>query len=334
MIVSTDAPVMADPPPPPSVIDIQTHYVGPEAAILLRRALAAGATIHGLGARLDPGDPMLDLDNRLRAMDDAGIQVSVLSLAPIGVLDDAALAAELCTAANDGLLEACRSHPNRFVMAAALPLPYAKASIIELRRIQAEDEVRAVQMVAQTLRYQPDAPEYQDLFACASAAHLPVVIHPAAGISDLSPAFDAFGLSSGMHAMVSHALVAARMIHSGMLDRIPGLELIMTHLGGVLPFLIDRLDSRATSAAAFLPSYYLRTRLWVDACGYPNGPALRCVIETMGAERVMVGSDWPSRPIAPALDAIRALGLGDAAAHAILGGNAARWFDPAQSRAS
>jgi aminocarboxymuconate-semialdehyde decarboxylase len=137
-----------------------------------------------------------------------------------------------------------------------------------------------------------------------------------------------------MHAMISNALVAARMIQSGMLDRIGGLELIVTHLGGILPFLIDRLDSRHSGPTAFPPSHYLRTRLWFDACGYPAGPALRCVLETVGAGRLMIGSDWPSRPIAPALEAIRDLGLGEVAERAILGGNAARWFDPARPRSA
>src|SRR3546814_1697709 len=109
-----------------------------------------------------------------------------------------------------------------------------------------------------------------------------------------------------MHAMVSHALVAARMIQSGLLDRIGKLELILTHLGGILPFLIDRLDSRNTGPAQHPPSHYLRTRVHVDNCGYPAGPALRLAIETLGIGRLLIGSDWPSRPIAPALAAIRA----------------------------
>jgi predicted TIM-barrel fold metal-dependent hydrolase len=122
------------------------------------------------------------------------------------------------------------------------------------------------------------------------------------------------------------------MIQSGLLDRVKDLTLILTHLGGVLPFLIERLDSRHEGGTAYAPSHYLRERVWVDACGYPAGPALRCALEVMGPDRIVIGSDWPSRPIAPALAAIRGLGLTPKAEAAILGGNAARWFGPSAPR--
>src|SRR3546814_20968516 len=109
-----------------------------------------------------------------------------------------------------------------------------------------------------------------EIFRLAAGERLPILLHPAAGIADLSPAFDDYGLSSGMHAMVSHALVAARMIQSGLLDRIGKLELILTHLGGILPFLIDRLDSRNTGQAQHPPSHYLRTSVPVEI-GRPPG---------------------------------------------------------------
>lgn len=314
------------------IIDIQTHYIAPEAVRILTAYRQGGGILQGLAETLAPDDPMLGLETRLRAMDEAGVAISVLSFAPVGVIADMPIARSLCRAANDGLLQACAAHPDRFVMAAALPLPDPEAADEELARIVTEDAVRAVQIVAQTTGYVPDDPSYAVLFQRAADARLPVLIHPSAGVADLAPQFDAYGLSSGLHAMVSHALVAARMIQSGLLDRIAGLELILTHLGGVLPFLIDRLDSRARGPALHPPSHYLRDRIFVDACGYPAGPALRCAIETFGAKRVMIGSDWPSRPIAPAIEAITGLDLAETEKRAILSGTAARWFDPARGR--
>ncbi|MGE0586797.1 MAG: amidohydrolase family protein [Flavobacteriaceae bacterium] len=312
-------------------IDVQTHYVPPAAVGLVKALHKAGHRTPGLGT-LQGGDPKLGLDQRLRVMDEAGIATSLLSFAPIGVIADQHLAIALCRAANDGMLEACAAHPDRFVMAAVLPFPNPANADNELTRIAQEPALRAVQIIASTTRYLPEDDCYEPIYRRAATAQLPLILHPTAGQSDLAPQFDAYGLSSGMHAMISHALVAARMIQSGLLDRIPTLELILTHLGGILPFLIDRLDSRASGPAAFAPSHYLRTRLFVDACGYPAGPALRCAIEALGAERVMIGSDWPSRPIAPALAAIRELGLSEAAERAILRETAARWFDPSRAR--
>lgn len=308
-------------------IDIQTHYVPPAAARHLERC-----RVDGLSARLPPDAPIYRLDARLRAMDAAGVAVSVLSFAPLGVIADAGIRGDICRAANDGLLAACAAHPDRFVAAAALPLSDPDHALDELARVADEDAMRAVQIVAQTTGYRPDS-GFDDLFALAADKRLPIILHPSAGVADLSPHFDDFGLSSGMHAMISHALVAARMIQSGLLDRIAGLELILTHLGGILPFLIDRMDSRDKGPAAHPPSHYLRHRLHFDICGFPAGPALRCALETVGDGRLLIGSDWPSRPIGDVLTALRELGLDAEAERAVLRGNAARWFDPAAPRA-
>lgn len=308
------------------VIDIQTHYVPPAAARLLERTKA-----DGLAANMPRDAPMFGLDGRLKAMDAAEVELSVLSLAPLGIIAEADLRRDICQAANDGLLAACDAHPDRFVMAAALPLPDVDDAQQELARIANEDALRAIQIVAQTTGYRPET-GFDDLFELAADAHLPVILHPAAGIADLSLHFNDFGLASGMHAMISHSLVAARMIQSGLLDRIPDLELILTHLGGILPFLIDRIDSRNTGPGAHPPSHYLRHRIHFDICGYPAGPALRCALATLGHERLLVGSDWPSRPIDEVLTALLDLGLATDAEHAILRGNAARWFDPAVPR--
>nr|WP_238401958.1 amidohydrolase family protein [Altererythrobacter sp. C41] len=309
------------------VIDVQTHYVPTKAARLLH-----DIEVDGISRTLELDSPMCTLDARLRAMDDAGVNVSVLSMAPIGVVADEQRRRDICRAANDGLLEACAAHPNRFVMAAALPLPDPSAAHAELARISGEAALRAVQIVAQTTGYRPDH-GFDEVFSLAANQRLPILLHPAAGVADLSPAFDDYGLASGMHAMVSHALVAARMIQSGLLDRVPDLELILTHLGGILPFLIDRLDSRHAGPTRHPPSHYLRTRVHLDNCGYPAGPALRLAIDTVGVERLLIGSDWPSRPIAAALNAVRGAGLSEREESAIMRDNASRWFDPAVPRA-
>ena len=315
------------------MIDTQTHYVPPAAAAILARLRRQGP-IHGIAEPLDPAAPIFGFDARLQAMDEAGVDISVLSPAPIGLVADQELWFDYCRAANDGLLEACARHPDRFVMAAVLPLPNADAASAELRRVARENEVRAIFMTAQATLYRPDQPALEAVFAQAADADLPVIVHPTAGVADLAPEFDAYGLGSGLHAMVSHALVAARIVQSGMMDRVPRLELILTHLGGVLPFLIERLDSRHSGPAEFPPSHYLGSRLFLDNCGHSAGPALRCALDTVGAGRLVMGSDWPSRPIWVAAASIRGLSLDPESEARILHGNAARWFDPRRARAA
>lgn len=314
------------------VIDVQSHFVGPDAAALLAAFKKRGGSWHGLADVPDPEAPLRGIEARLSAMDEAGVDVSVLSFAPLGPLADCGLAADLCRAANVGLLEACATRSDRFVLAASLPFPFARDVMRELARIADEPAVRAVQLVASSTLYYPEQAEFEPLFGAIAELGLPVILHPTAGAADLSDAFDAYGLASGMHAMISHALVAARMIASGMLDRLPSLELIVTHLGGILPFVTERLDSRVRGPCLHPPSHYLTQRVFFDACGYPAGPALRCALEAVGAARIMIGSDWPSRAIGPALKAIRDLALSPAQEQAILGGTARRWFEPIASK--
>src|SRR5690606_6097462 len=152
--------------------------------------------------------------------------------------------------------------------------------------------------------YRPDH-GFDEVFSLAANQRLPILLHPAAGVADLSPAFEDYGLASGMHAMVSHALVAARMIQSGLLDRVPDLELILTHLGGILPFLIDRLDRRHAGPTRHPPAHYLRTSVHLDDSRHLAVPARSLAIGRVGVEPVMIGTDWPSRPHAARLNAVR-----------------------------
>src|SRR3546814_7444462 len=117
----------------PRVIDVQTHYVPPAAARLLHDVRVAG-----IADALEPNSAICTLDARLRAMDEAEVDVSVLSMAPIGIIADRRLRLDICRAANNGLLEACTAYPQRFVMAAALPFPDAAAAHAELARIASE----------------------------------------------------------------------------------------------------------------------------------------------------------------------------------------------------
>ncbi|MEI9927026.1 MAG: amidohydrolase family protein [Sphingomonas sp.] len=309
------------------VIDTQTHYVPPAALDELVALRARGiAWPTGLKPATRVEDPMCGLDARLRQMDACGIDVSVLSFAPVDATTLGPAAAGLCRIANRGLIEACRAHPDRFVMLASLPM-HPEAALAELERLLAEPALRGVLLVAQTGLYRAEEAGIEKVLARAAGEGLAVVLHPSAGSSDLGDAFRGFGLESALQAMVSHALVASRMILSGMLDRLPALDLILTHLGGVLPFLIERLDSRAVGARHPM-GHYLRDRLHYDMCGHAPGPALECALRALGSDRMMIGSDWPSRPLESALGSARGAGLAPDALSAVLGGTAARWFDP------
>jgi aminocarboxymuconate-semialdehyde decarboxylase len=312
------------------VIDTQTHCLPPGARRLLQQATGPH---HPQAAVLAADEhAYFDLAHRVPLMDALGVDVAAVSLMPFPPLEETSATAELARVANDELLEACAVHPGRFVTLAHLPLPDVGAALAELDRIAGEPLLRGLSIVARQTSYRPDGIGMEPLLARAAELGLPVVLHPTVLSLDFGPGFAGLGLESGMQAMVSTSLVAARIALSGILDRVPDLELVLTNLGGVLPFLGERLDTRRQGPAQRPMTEYLRTRMSFDACGYPAGVAFRCALDAVGPQRILLGSDYPARPVEPHLDAVRSLGLDSAAQAAILGGNAARWFDPARPR--
>jgi aminocarboxymuconate-semialdehyde decarboxylase len=310
------------------VIDIQTHYVPPRALEWLLAEDAKGAAWPAGLQRSSATGVIAGLDERLRAMDGHGVDISVLSFSPLALPHLGPAEIELCRIANDGLLAACEAHPDRFVMLAGLPLCDMAAAGAECDRLAGEGAMRGIALVAQVRLYRPEETGIEMVLEQAATRGLAVVLHPSAGLGDMGSAFTGFGLESALQSMTSHAAVAARMILSGMLDRLPGLDLILTHLGGVLPFLAERFDSRAKGVLKHDFRQYLRERLHYDICGYADAPALRCAIETLGIGRMMIGSDWPSRRLDDVLAVARSLAIDDDARAALIGGTAGRWFGP------
>jgi predicted TIM-barrel fold metal-dependent hydrolase len=134
--------------------------------------------------------------------------------------------------------------------------------------------------------------------------------------------------------MVSTSLGVARMILSGMLDRLPDLDVIVPHLGGTLPYLAQRfVDFGRGDANHDLP-YYLRHRLYYDTCSH-HAPAYRCFVDTVGHDRVMLGSDYPARgTLRRAVDFVTEVTSSPQERDAVLGGTASRWFRAASTAAA
>jgi aminocarboxymuconate-semialdehyde decarboxylase len=144
-----------------------------------------------------------------------------------------------------------------------------------------------------TGRSQEVAPDRAEaLLARAADLALPVVIHPA--LEPLPPTYDDWMLAATLGPIVSSSLAAARLVLSGVLDRVPELTIVVPHLGGMLPYVQQRIADFGRGAAEQDFAHYLQHRLYVDTCSY-HPPALRCAVETMGVDRLVMGSDFPNR---------------------------------------
>ncbi|HEU0183109.1 MAG TPA: amidohydrolase family protein, partial [Agromyces mariniharenae] len=152
-----------------------------------------------------------------------------------------------------------------------------------------------------------------------------VFLHPF-GCS-LDERLDRYYLSNTVGQPVENAVALSHLIFSGVLDRHPGLTLVAAHGGGYLPTFLGRSDHAwhvrpEAHGCRELPSSYLR-RLRFDSLVHAPG-ALRALVDAAGADRVLLGTDYPfDMGVDDPVDRVREAGLDAHAEAAILGANAA-----------
>ncbi len=269
-------------------IDVHAHYFPNE---YLDRLEQAGAK--GLQARVAPG-AKVTLDERIGLMDDAGIDMQVLSTASslpyFAKKQDAVTAARL---GNDLYAEVVKRHSGRFSAFATVPLPHVDAAIEEMGRCLDTLGTVGVTVGCSVMGRQLDDPEFTPFWAELDRRRTVLFLHPV-GIG--CPGSDAYGLTWMVGAPFEDTIAALRLVQSGLTKRFPNVRIIVPHLGGTLPFLLQRLDDtpvreRPREGVDEPPSRLVK-RLWFDTVNsYPA--ALRCACEAYGADRLMLGTDWP-----------------------------------------
>lgn len=315
----------------PPVVDTHTHYVPPGYRAALAREAersAVFASEQRLRLQSSPGDdaPANRLDLRLDAMVEAGVDFSLVSLPPpAATFGEADTATRVAQAANDELVDAAARSDGRLLALLSLPLPHIDASLAELERLAASPHVAGVQVVTtgRSADVSPDAAE--EVLGSIAARGLPVVLHPA--VEPLPPVYDDWMLAASLAPVMSSTIAAARLVLSGLLDRHPSMVLVVPHLGGTLPYLLQRLVDFGRGRAEHDLAHYLRTRMFFDTCSY-HPPAMRCAVDTAGADRLVLGSDYPFRGTPQrAVEDVRSFFLHEpAVASAVLGGTADRLF--------
>ena len=251
---------------------------------------------------------LLDLGTgRIAAMDEAGIDFQVLSLAAMGLESlDAATATSLVQEVNDELAEAVRRNPARLGGFASLSLKDSLSAARELERcvtrlgfVGALVDGTCDGLFLDDVRFAP-------FWEAANALEVPVYLHPALPPEPVRSAYYS-GLPGELGAMLSiagwgwHAetgLHTLRLIVSGLFDRLPNLQLIIGHMGEGLPYAMAR-SSAILSAAAQLQqpvAGYFRSNIHITTSGYFTEPPLRCAMEVVGIERLLFSVDYPFSP--------------------------------------
>lgn len=311
------------------IIDVHVHVVPEPYLSAIEARLQIDSEFEKLAIRnkLFPqpeNGPMRDISELIRQMDEAGIDISVISLPPPGVAispNDSTLTRQI----NDALLEIAGEYPDRLRVMCALPLPDVDRSIQELERIRTSDLNRGVAVTANFIDWSLDLANLEPVYQTIANSNLPLFIHP--GLEKLPEVYDQFGLTASIAPVIGTTLATLRLIASGMLDRVPNLELIVPHLGGVIPYLYQRISDLSDESRASLPlDHYMTNRIFFDTCSFHN-PSFTCAAETVGFDRLILGSDYPFRgDLWRSVEDVRNQGFDAQVTNAILGGIAATWF--------
>lgn len=323
------------------VIDVHTHMFTPGWLELLQKE----GGIYNLKTRPDgqqeifrgdtpvviPQKGHFDYEMRIRMMNEAGIDVSIVSLTcPNVYWGNEDISVRAARESNDTMAQARTTWPDRIRWFTSLPWEYPERAVEELERT-VKNGASGVMVLANIAGRSLTDPFFAPIWRAIDARGLPVLVHPTdppgADWMDMTK----FDLSWSVGFMFDTTLAITRMIFEGFFDQYPHLKLIASHGGGTLPYLVgrfekgDEVEIPQRRQMKRKPTDYLR-HIYYDCITYQPGP-LQYLISVVGAEQVMFGTDWPHQVHDVKGSFANTALLPSAQCQAVRGGNALRVFD-------
>jgi aminocarboxymuconate-semialdehyde decarboxylase len=302
-------------------IDVHAHCAVPEAMALMGRKLERQTLLLS-----EPAD-------RIRAMDEQGIDVEALSINPYWYTADRDVARALIRIQNEKLAEACAANPERFVAFASVALQYPDLAAEQLEEGVRKYGLRGAGVGGSVAGEDLADPRFNPFWAKAEELGVLVFIHPQAdgAAADLAARLrGSGGLENTIGNPLETTIALSHLIFEGTLDRYPGLKICAAHGGGYLPSYAARSDAicttfpdRCTRPLRKKPTEYLR-QLYFDSLVF-TPEALRHLVAETGPGQIVMGTDYPFPWTTTSVDHILGTpGLSDEDRVAMLGGTAAR----------
>jgi 6-methylsalicylate decarboxylase len=274
-------------------IDVHAHIYPPEYLDLLDNMGGGGTGTHIARILSGSGSPE-ELAARFEMMDRAGVQMQILSAGPefpyFDKKEDAVTAARYI---NDVYADYVLRHPERFVALVVLPMPHVDDAIEEMRRGLDTLGMVGVTMGTSVLAQSVTDPMFDPIWAEMNRRGTILFFHPH-GLCACSQLI-APSLAWPIGAPIEDTVLIAHLLASEIPKRYPRVRIIVPHLGGMIPMLMQRLDNQRglyMPAEAEQPSVTLK-RFWYDTVSHAYTPALRLACEAFGPERILLGSDYP-----------------------------------------
>lgn len=327
-------------------LDIYNHVLPPKYFDLVR----AHSKDAGIVKRMASLPMLWDLEARAAMLAEKFpdvAQVLTLSLPSPEMLGGPGQSPEFARVANDGMADICRRWPDQFpAFVAALPMNDVSAALAEMDRAIGELGARGVQVITNVNGRPLDDPEFFPVFEAMANRHgLPVWMHPfrpGVAADYQGEARSRYEIWQVLGWPFETSVAMARMVFSGLLEKLPELRIITHHCGGMLPYFAGRaeslwaqLGSRSVDGGeadvlkrlSRPPIDYFRM-FYGDTVLGGSRSALRCGLDFFGVDHVVFASDCPFDPeggpmfIREGIRSIEALDLGDEDREKLYLGNA------------
>jgi aminocarboxymuconate-semialdehyde decarboxylase len=319
------------------IIDFHNHYYPPAYLDALRSGSSAvEVTIDSDGNPriFYPGDYNIcvpghrDIDYREQVLIEHGVDTQVITLTTPGTHVEApATAVRFAALVNDAFAEVRATKGTRFAPLATLPLNDPAASVTELDRAMRQLGFPGAMLFSNINGAGLNEPQFWPIYEKANELGAVLYIHPTHPVG--VEAMTDFWLMPLVGFLMDTTLAAAKIVFTGIPERFPRIRWVLTHMGGAIPYLAERLDrgyeafSECRANISCPPSEILKT-FYYDTVNF-NPDAIELAIRFAGVDHILAGSDYPHQigSIPKMLSSIRGLSLSDADRAAIFGGNAA-----------
>jgi len=320
------------------IIDFHNHFYPPEFIEAVRNGpseFTVTDDTEGNPVLHSPGDYNVavpghrDIEYRTRVLDEAGVDMQVITFtAPGTYIEPPDRAAYLASLVNDALAKIVRERGDRFTSLAHLPLTNPDAAVEEAERALTQLGFRGF-MPFGNVNGVPLADErFWPVFEVANEHEAVIYIHPTYPLG--VEAMTEYMLMPMVGFLFDTTLAATHLVLAGVPERFPKIKWALGHLGGTIPFLMERLDrcfdayEISRKRISKPPSEYLK-HFFYDTVNFDLN-ALRLTIDLVGVDQILAGSDYPHLigSLERMKESIRGLGLTSEDEAKIFGGNAKR----------
>jgi predicted TIM-barrel fold metal-dependent hydrolase len=290
-------------------IAIEEHFLADGFREVMKRATPSQAAAARGILTAEVQAKLSDLGaTRLKDMDFSGIDLQVISHTTSAMISlSGGEAVRLVREANDQLAAAVAAHPDRFAGFAALPMTDPQAAADELERAVRSLGFKGALINGTTNGRFLDDPSFLPILERAVALDVPIYLHPGIPPGPVQQAYyfgfdpvENFDLATGAWGWHSEVGIhALRLILAGVFDRLPTLQIIIGHMGEMIPFMLARIDNILTPMAKHLqhpvPEYFLQN-FYITTSGFFTNPPLLLALQVIGADRIIFSVDYPFSP--------------------------------------